>query len=1015
MNDEDEDLAQEEAILSEIAQLDDENVRKVMQSLASETQRSFAAPPPLPPQLPPAATAGDAAAAAGDTAAAASSSSSVAAASPLVNQTQSFVRLQDFDISQQVNAANHVLQQRAGCDSTDAGTEHPVLGEDDCDDYEDRTTTANGDVSMEALGLFKTGDDDTRGTVLHPIPYDDMSAPISSVFAAWTPDQNHRLRGVRHMAFNIPLCLFRDNPEFLSSFRHEVKHERNQRIQSTAAIFGMFGINSKGFFPFNADCVEEDLWRDLDEEAKAKKMAAAVPMKAYLFTHRYVTRQGEDDHSKQWPPVVQADSVPGNKDRPPEDRCHFAKQVSPMFSFCLETLYSRRKDFDPRIHEHDVGHEVGLRIHMIVWNPKFSTVTLVNQAMDENAVLHRAARVSRMPEAKRKQGTERSSKQQRHMVADQSAEFVHAKYVSISDNSAMVHHLAAISGADLASSRSTPRGFYRDLRKAFGRSGLNVKMDAKPETGSSHALSFEHVFNIRREDGLPMVAGMLDEDGIEIDIHPAQMNPKSYYDDEYRLCFPLGEQADVFMLCNNTISLLDCALPNTLRGDSAAGQGVLEAYWCVKERDLAVKAAEDAVINEWLESHSFRQSDAQRTWAREVRGLPSFTMMSKRLQQLFQLDIERMSSGQKSTNIQKKLNYTRMLHPDSLDITPQERSGAGGAAAGSASVDGSQLIRRVKLANIETGTVISEVVKIVRRARDIKQLQMEQEFSRRRAEGPQGSDAEEVSAQWLKKESNIIAAWFADATSEALKWGLKRMNRTMTDVDNESTIEPVARSIWNSSLRLFEMLPDAEGARAKIDLHNPRRRNGSANVAFLFDKRMDSSNLSPHGNYHKLLVKLYGQVIGYNGRVLGPRLALHFASFTPMTTGTLRGILSILGPKGVAKSMTAGRFRAIFNREVRLAMCTPYPSTLLALPFPLIPSHSPFSFPPAPPLLQPPPFFVSTGRSQKTAALVDRQRSRLGNQSHERRHGSDLGRRRAHRRGAAFGDDGCGAGRPAVA
>lgn len=827
--------------------------------------------------------------------------------------------------SSQLNAAIHsVLAVPTGDGSSHGDATRSLVASDAASDVgfansdRDMNSTSNGDVTPENLGRFLSSRDNPRaGYTLHPIPFDEASLPVDQIWASWGEDDNDRMRAVRHMVFNIPIDVLDPAPEFMSSFRKSSDPVKQQRIQAYEAVLGMLAIPCKGFFPYDSCCIQEEAWVDLDEEARAKKIKNLLPMPSYIFKHRFLHRVGESNMSQQWAPTHRPAEVPGESDRPDTNDEMDATTIStyhaPMFSFSTETLYAPGEDYDEFSNPNSVGVEVGLRVHLLVWNPRFATATLVNQAMDENLRLHRSFRASRTPEAARSHVAETASRKQRSLVGDPNAG-PHAKYVSICDNTALIQNIVVISGGGDGTSRGRQRAFYSDMQSAFGRSGRDTKMDVCTDgTGSSHALSFEHLLNARRSDGLPMVAGLVDEDGVPIKLHPLQADPKSYYSPEdYRLRVPLGDNADFYTLTNNNMSLFDTGMPNNLHGEMAAGANVLEAFWATKRGEEDMTMCEDDILRNFafcnqtldpelrLDEFSTPAMISRVVKELRERGMLTQQLMNKPLQHMFASYMEKFKRSKRKTASERRLYYTSMMQPDALDVTPQDRAAAE-ARLVKDTTEG-QLIRKVNLVTESTGHAISVVVKLVQRAREIKLRAIKEKRAYNQIQ-----PAEE------KRCNDEVAKWYADAMSETLGWSLRLMNRTMTDSQNESAIEPVSRSIWQNALKLFSEFPTESGVFAKVDPNHPRRNHGSANLAFIFNVRMESSKLSPHGNYFKFLKKVYSSVMGIKGRVMGARWAMHYASFTPMTTGTLREIVSINGVKGVAKSMTAGRFQTLFN------------------------------------------------------------------------------------------------------
>jgi len=744
------------------------------------------------------------------------------------------------------------------------------------------------------------------GDGFRAVPPSDSRSAVMSDWTPWTTEKQGKLRAVRHMVTQRTLET-RDIDQNFCSYKGYSDAALNERVIALAAIEGlMFDTEAKGIYIDGQDLVEQCDLPD-DEEKRHKAVKSMPPISAYLYKHSY--RQEYDPEGK---PVSDAPQH-GTDDPVPNTRIR--SYTAPCMAICVEPVYMKKKpqegdlptdhpDYDGR------GVEVGTRVHKFIFNRRYSITAYVGKNMEETTQMNRAARAFRAENKWRGKnvGPEKAAKQQRAMVANPDVNWSSGmKFARIQNNYGLVHHFNAAAGVDTG---GKCRNVYPDMQKALGSASLNRPMEAHSTLGSLHALSPEWAFNardganppknlfpeedfdqlFRRPDpenavGRAFVAFMTAMDGSEIELDPKQINPNSYMDDDGFIVFPYPET--VQMLCNCLVPLRDATLPLVLSLGAPIGENALDAFWTVNKKTDAVIEAEssalsDAASRKVMSLGGDVTDAAVFTSVRErlkQEGRPSFNDMKGRLMHLFD---SKMRPDQETASV-KRMKASRMMMRDSLDPTPAELStGPGGFNEEEITT------RRVRLATEETANSVRAVGQMVEEAYAIK---------------TSSSNA---------AERKRAVDWYPLAKRESIDWGLRMMRATYENPKHVNAVYPVARQIWNTTFKMIARFPSVFKS-AKVDDTDPRRKNGSINIAFGFNKTKPFTGLSPYGNYMRMLTKIYSKVLGIQGRVLAGRWALHYASLAPIGPPGFKPMLMRNGIRGLNKSGECIAFQYLFN------------------------------------------------------------------------------------------------------
>jgi len=740
------------------------------------------------------------------------------------------------------------------------------------------------------------------GVGIHPVPPSGANCTGGS---AWSlcPTTMHTPR--LHLALNIPADFMAPNGN-LGQMRNFEQKSLNGRSACFAALFGMMDFTSKGIFFDGMKLIEEE---GLPEDEKPRKEAIAqmAPIRAYMYSHLF---RGEFDVKTQQ--QLSDKQFPPNYDRA---NTHQAKHDAPCVLHYVETLWSLGKATSPG--GDDRGPACGYRVHYLFFNPLFAPCKFVNSIMQESNKMHRDGRAIRQFNEKRRVVNERAAKQQRLMVASEDVEKTSTmKFAQIQSN--FVMHQVMLSVGNVESSGAA-RPFYPESTSSLGN-GSHLRSIAEHAPGKQHALAPETVFNFRDGARLPRrlekkiegdyetdeeedeeegeeefehtvgrvaVAGMVGTDGVAINIHPLQTDPNNYIgkNGEFKCPFP----DSTYLLTNYSVPLRDCTQPCQVDSGPPVGDALLQAFWDVEKESDVMKATELEVLRDivhrqkMLEEKREPTEDELRECAEELKGLnrPNFNDLKLKLACMFSAKISADFGSDSVMN--RRLHNSKMLMNDSLDQVPGEST----ARAPAVGVDTEANIREVKLATEETANIVNGVLKMVKEACD----------KRKRSNDPKYHD------------------FLLLANRDALHWGIAMFDATYKDPRNAGSVYPVALEIRRSTLALIAKLPSI-GKCAIVDPKNPRRGNGSANIAFIFNRYMDKSKLSAWGNWKAILSKLYGPTIsGIQGRNNAIRSALHDAMIAPAGPAGFREMIAIHGVMSMAKSYQTSVFKYLFNRE----------------------------------------------------------------------------------------------------
>ena len=746
----------------------------------------------------------------------------------------------------------------------------------------DRTVTDSTSVTDAALGKD-----------IHPCPPTDTSGVVNSSWAHWEPDCG--LRPVRHLVFNIPHDFLSAQPVYFWNFASFADGTANQRASSFAAVLGLLAISSKGYWPHGARPIEED---DLSKEAEKREeeIKKHPPLKQYLFWHSFVHREADGAH------------LPYNyKPTSDDEEVELSRYIAPMFSWASETLYSEKiltADDKAAGITDTRGPDIGIRVHLLIWNPRFSTTSLTNQAIQENHEMQTAGRASRVPNAKRARIAVDAARQQREMIASKDLTKAAAvKYATITNNPVLVHHLNLLANVD--GPRGSSRPHYKDMSSEMGNNSVGAKLTSDKLLGSRHSLAFESLMNVRREDGMPLLAGLIDSNEVALNLHPRQADPYEYFDpNSFDLKFPFEDSTYVHL--NYQEPLMDATIPNNLSSGLKVGLNMMTGFVVANERMGKVEEVVNDALRSIVHDQATRGDETyfplppdelgikqRMEHLRLNEGLPQIQTIFSQLLQTF---IGQMHTSNKVSTQVRRLAGSNMRMPDSLDrpagAAMESMHESGCSVAGAADC----VMSPVDIADIaaQDSTRIFEMLK---RAKKIMLMR-------------KGVD-----------EDDEITRWFVDATQEAIEWTLRHFDSIHMISEFDDKLHPAQRDVWRSTRKLMGKIAETSSF-ARVDHKDPNSLNGTGNVAFVFNKEMpisskttQASGVSPYGAYLNEVNGFIYRILGIQGRNVAGRMAMWYQAYEGVLPPGMREIIFMNGVRGKGKTLMLERFSYFFNRD----------------------------------------------------------------------------------------------------
>lgn len=141
------------------------------------------------------------------------------------------------------------------------------------------------------------------------------------------------------------------------------------------------------------------------------------------------------------------------------------------------------------------------------------------------------------------------------------------------------------------------KNMYDDGRPVFDYARLppgflnKTLVGSKNELGGTHPLSPEYMFNARRK--MALCAGLIDCDGLRIDVHPDFLDPEKHFSEhgDFKLPDVCLETKGFFFCTNpNVTNIFDAPLPRSIYGAVCAGKHLLQLF---KDENKGLKGIED--------------------------------------------------------------------------------------------------------------------------------------------------------------------------------------------------------------------------------------------------------------------------------------------------------------------------------------------------------------------------------------------------------------------------------------
>ena len=735
------------------------------------------------------------------------------------------------------------------------------------DSDRDRTSARGADEEEEdddddtatELGIDDASEDlkESLGLNIHPIPPDGAHGAAESSWSPIIQDHQSMWRPARHMVLNVHSSFLQENPQMLFALESHEDKATNVRATSLAAIMGLLGIMSRGYFVRGIGSIDELEVLEKFDDVKHQEAAldAIKYVQSYMFRHYF--RSTEDDECTQHP----LHNAPiGAKLR---------YYIASSFSFFVETLYSQllvtREGIDDR------GEEIGIRIHLCVWNKKFSLADFLQRCISETNLLHRHSRVSRLPMEHASKLKADMAKQCTVMVASSNLrESAKGKFLQVESQKTLYQCFLAVQGEGCGGGAVRP---FRPPESKLGSGSITRPMVPDRTLGCTHALSFEVMLNARASDGCAMLAGLVDKDGVTATLHPKQqVYAQNYANSDMMLRFPYADGRTVFMLTDNEKSLLDTTLPNKISSLFKVGDTILDAYWIYNKGTDSVDAMENEVIS---------------TTVGLTREALELRHVKTRLAHNFSRDLD--AGDSQTPLIARRLHSCKLIEQDSYySLQTQERLALNTAFEADETIHNTVTLQAEVVA-----AKINRVLVIIDEAKKTKLKACQNDVS----------------------EKEKVHLWFSKATTECMVWAIETFDNIYNDPQFSSKVEPVTKSIWRSTMKLLRKIPEYARDTIVIDRTSPFRRRGTANVAFAFNKYMMYKKLSPFANWRRELCKLYGSVMGIQGRRNDIKLTLHDCAIAPANPHTIREIFVLHGKRAMGKSLYLKCFEFLFNRE----------------------------------------------------------------------------------------------------
>ena len=251
------------------------------------------------------------------------------------------------------------------------------------------------------------------------------------------------------------------------------------------------------------------------------------------------------------------------------------RQNLPMVVVAYEEVYNRART-----------EVVAIRIWHFVFDPSHSTSYIARKLLEENGSEFDNAGAAHQQNNIRNKNLVTSSQQSRALLGfsletaklEQTAGMCYRHIMDISEYKNMLSSYAGQTDKSPGlhpipdSSRVLPAGVY------------NTKFEEDHKLGCTHPLGLEWVFNAKRPDALR--AGLVTLEGDEMDVHPDQVDPSSYFDltseDAHNFRVPewVSNEKRCFFFQTNPfkLNIFDMILPRQIAGSVSPGKELLSLF-----------------------------------------------------------------------------------------------------------------------------------------------------------------------------------------------------------------------------------------------------------------------------------------------------------------------------------------------------------------------------------------------------------------------------------------------------
>lgn len=272
--------------------------------------------------------------------------------------------------------------------------------------------------------------------------------------------------------------------------------------------------------------------------------------------------------------------------------------------------------------------------------------------MKENAARKAAGRLNSMPNSVRKQSTERANKSQRTMGnSDDLENLAGCMHVNVSTLKNLQDVYLAYSGKS-ASCPGAP--LYGDMSRDLPHGALNTPLKGHPTLGTEHPLGPEWALNSRRPDSLPLRAGLVDQNKQLIEVHPDQLDWRSYCGPNWEFRVPdivKGRCGFMILTSPYVKTPFDAPLPFEVHGSLKPDDCLLKLFY--REHKLS-----DPI----LMAARARTPDAPDTWEQY-----STCVLSAVVAKMTERD-------RVAEEITRAISASQVMGVDSIDLSSAERS-----------------------------------------------------------------------------------------------------------------------------------------------------------------------------------------------------------------------------------------------------------------------------------------------------------------------------------------------------